>query len=248
MEENVQSSGSRKETSSFKKLVIWGVVLLVTLFLILPRFIFPLVTQIYKNTTAAEKVAEAKMAVEGSADEEFKNKVEALRDTGALGRQVGKIKVDVCYIDHRDAGWSVIDYSQHCYLAYAEGYTTELDKEGVKRYVMSIQNYVGLFGGLNSSLSNCQLFGNLGIGINYIPQNISGDHPYSTCTTPDLTRYMVGYARQDASIRYYENNLKPNYNEALIWIVQVNNYYEEDLGCGPGLFCNNPRHRPIQAQ
>lgn len=177
----------------------------------------------------------------------------ALQQVGLVGKPVASSKAAVCYIDHEDAGWTVRNWTQECYVRSVVGFYTAYDKTEALQKIAGLNTIVGeVPSAYMQSVDSCLL-----AAINYaetalfLPANTPAQRSRD-CSIPDqLDSRALVYTNIDPrpGIKTFQSfdtaNLDTNQNQ--IWISVDTDYYHEDLGCGLGVLCMSPRAKAVQA-
>ena len=205
-----------------------------------------------------------------TSDEHFEEQKKLISNLGGETKSVMLSKKDICFIAHNDAGWTVTDYYQECYIRYVQLYSTDLSRDSVvqklssytERQKLSMETLVeSLFGRLenNQNISpdivHCSVYNDYsGPSLTYIPAGLDiTKYKYAwDCETPNLV-YTPGpaYVQSQLSVKTYsdldQNKIDTSKNQ--LWIAYTVKYYDEEIGCGAGiLFCNSPRSKPAHPE
>lgn len=220
--------------------------------------------EISKQAKAApQKIASSRSSTEQTADKRLEQIAKLITHAGITDKQIASSKIDVCYVTHSDQGWFAYTYYQDCYLRYVQGYTTKLSKDELKRKLLAQPEAQSLFNKENSNsttvIDDCELYQkaftdttNKGELI-YRPANVTNDE-YS-CKVPNPLQGLFSVKGpivldDELAIKIYRNydTTKIDNSSNQFWFTFDEYYYHEDLGCNAGgIFCDNPRPKPIQA-
>lgn len=201
-----------------------------------------------------------------TSDEHFEEQKKLIYNLGGDTKSVMLSKKDICFIAHNDAGWTVTDYYQECYIRYVQLYSTDLSRDSVvqklssytERQKLSSETLVeSLFGRLenNQNISpdvvHCSVYNDYrSPSLTYIPAGLDiTKYKYAwDCETPNLVDNPgPAYAQSQLSVKSYSDidQSKIDMSKNQLWIMYTTKYYKEALGCGAGLlFCENPRATP----
>src|SRR6266404_1157488 len=232
----------KSKMSKRKKAVI---ILLILLMLPLLLLLVNSVRQTIKTSSAKQKVNVARAEVEKTTDETILSFEAALTNSGIAASKVASSKVDVCYINHKDAGWFAQNWYQDCYLRYVGGYITNLNKVDVKDIISKsteLQKKTDKLSNFDSFYPNTCVLSNEAdfIQLYYLPVGATQKDDYS-CMIPNQLQ-GVGtidpiLLDSELSARKYQifdtNSIGRDQNQ--IWFEFDRNYYREDLGCNVGV-------------
>lgn len=220
--------------------------------------------EISKQTKAApQKIANSRSSTEQTADKKLEQITSLITQAGITDKQIASSKIDVCYVTHADQGWFAYTYYQDCYLRYVQGYTTKLSKDELKRKLLAQPEAQNLFNKENSNptaaFEDCELYQkaftdttNKGELI-YRPANVTNDE-YS-CKVPNPLQGLFSVKGpiildNELATKTYRtfDATKIDNSTNQFWFSFDEYYYHEGLGCSAGgIFCDNPRPKPIQA-
>ena len=212
----------------------------------------------HRNDDAvAATLAAGRRDAEERAERMLADRVEALRAAGIIKDRVGSSKLDVCYLDHEDAGWTVSSWYQNCGLRYVEGFTTGSDRGAAEERILALgapEDFLlgrsPQFGKAASKLGSlappCVLFTDdeRGETLRYRPSGSGG------CEVPDPTGFGAIHSDHVSTKEYrtFDPSRLGN-DQDQIWLVIDEHYSHEVLGCGVSgiIFCESPRDKPVQA-
>lgn len=236
-----------------KLLIIFGIILLVPIVLILLDY----ANQYHKYVSAKSKVAEARTKAMPDFNQKSATAAAALRQAGLITIPLASSKVDVCYVTHEDQGWFAANWYQDCYLRYVQGFETTATKTEALQKVSSLSD---IFGEPQDSpnaqtVFKCELAeSNFKETVRYRPAG-SPISSLNECGIPDQLQGVFSVKGpimldNELSAKSYDsfNPVTVDNSKNQIWVMSDTYYYHEELGCGFGIFCANPRSKPARAE
>lgn len=212
--------------------------------------------QYFTTRAAIGKVTAARSAAEKVDDKVFRDMSDLLFREGIATARLGSSKVDICYIDHNDAGWFAMNWYQRCYLRYVEGLAVNLDRATLKQKLASLPEVKSLFGEISTLPDTypypreCQLYKKqYSTTMIFLPAGHTTFDPDGTCTIPaQINRESYPSLGPPVGVKRYRTFSETSVanSQHQIWLTHQKEYYREDLGCGVGLFCESPRSKPVQ--
>jgi hypothetical protein len=233
-------------------------IIIVISLLVLGFICFRIAINITSRITAFANVTTARQQAIISTDKQLASQILALQQAGLIGHLIAQSKLDVCYTDHNDQGWLAANWYQNCYLRYVSGYTTNQDKTAVLEKLTALQ---GIFGQVQNTpyeqqVSPCDLAEiNYQESVRYRVAN-SNITESNECGMPDPVQgVFIGpdpalESNDQMSVQKFYSYATTHVDNShdQLWIIHNDSYYHEELGCGIGIFCENPRVRPVQAR
>ncbi len=223
--------------------IIVAIILGVILLFIIGVFIF----NYFNKQLIIKDVSGQRSEAEKKADASVQNLVNKMINSGVSNRAIATSKTDVCYVTHSDAGWFANNWYQDCYLRYIVGFETQLSLTQFAQKISSIsQSHLEYPPCVAFSVDNSTQ-------ILYRPANTPRDQ--TLCEIPNQLQ-GIGSVRgpivldKELSVKAYKSFDPANINNSQnqVWVIHDEYYYREDLGCGIGLFCENPRSKPYSAK
>jgi len=216
-------------------------------------------------TAAKAKVSTARTNAEPKAESYLSAEVNALKRAGIIDKLLASSKVDECNTDHNDQGWFTVSWEQTCSLHYVQGYTTNVSMPVAQQVIISIAPNFGEKAYTTSYLHEvypCTLAApgegvNRGALITYRLAYSPIDDPHANnCGIPDTGQNFVSNNQSSAQLGLGSYSAKiykvfnphgvPN-DTNQVWLNYDYSYYDENIGCGVGSFCPDPRSKPVQA-
>lgn len=246
----------RRPLSTKKKgLLIALAILLLPVVYLAASLAVTFVRQTITTSAARDKVAQAREGALLKSDAAFSNQIAVLKRAGLIDHEVASSKVDVCYVTHSDRGWFAANWYQECYLRYVAGFTTLAGE------VVVTSELSDAFGIIErgSEFFPCELAKkDYKETLRYRPANIATANETNSvpsgCDIPGQiqgTGSVLGPIMLDSELAtktfssYDPETIDNTQNQ--LWVIHEDHYYTEELGCGVGVFCTNPRSTPVQA-
>ena len=210
-----------------------------------------------KNIIADKEIQIARQLAEGLTDKKVSEAKNLLTESGIAVDDIESSKIDVCYVNHSDAGWMASNWYQDCYLRYVNGFATDLASQDVKQMLMTNPKTSAYFGDEDAVLIftqrlYCGLFEkDHSTTLVYRPANLGYDEDGCEIPSPYQSVSSVRgpiILDDELSVRTYKifNPLEVDNSRNQIWTIFDEHYYHEELGCGTGfIFCSNPRSTPV---
>jgi len=232
-----------------------GIVVLVIVALPFVYWTYDLIHQNIKTQQAKAKVTAARQAIEEAADKKVSDFETALTKAKLVGAKIGSSKVDVCYVTHADSGWFAQFWYQECYLRYVSGFYAAVSKNDLKKDILKNPAVLAGIGGKLSNMDqtykdSCEVSDRLDYEkLSFLPKDYISDEAFA-CSIPDQNQGInsvegpIGLDNELSVNRYYSLDTYSVKNRSQIWLEHDEDYYHEHLGCGFGIFCENPRSKP----
>ncbi len=215
------------------------------------------VMQKVKTTKDVSAVKSARERAMVAMDQQIADQLAAFKSAGIAYAPKVSSKVDVCYINHADAGFNIHSWYQDCYLRSLSGFEVSDAREEVIKKLSNLPSQIGSVYVPDPSFSfgKCKLIAREVVEIaRYRPANTQAQS--SDCGIPsqvmnfDSVRGPI-LLEKDLAVhdfnRFNESDISGSSNQ--IWLINENHYYHQDLGCGLGfIFCSKPRSQPVQAR
>jgi hypothetical protein len=187
----------------------------------------------------------------------FVTKNRALRSTGLLKKNYGYTTTDHCSLGTTEAGWMIKSWVQHCSIMRATAYETDASKLDIAKLIYFVSSKMNTLSELEYDISKNECtVAKAGytykqkterIRIFYIPANrdVSGLECEKEIAV--ATKTQVDGIKDLNEFKYTEtiDTSLIDKSKNQVWVIQTYNYYSKDIGCGLGLFCEEPIFVPI---
>ena len=208
-----------------------------------------------KNNSIEQAVITARNTNEQKYDAERENKINTLYESGAVTTPQPNYssKVDACYVDHADAGWTATGWYQECYIRYVDLFSTPLSPNEILTNLVKSGTTPTQFGTPAVSQTDSGRCNDL-YASEYKSTLMYFDYGNNTqdCELPNVTQGTFTIrgplvpnenitAQQDRS---FDKSLVDT-SQKYIVMQSDNYYYREALGCGYGLSCPSARQVPL---
>ncbi len=203
-----------------------------------------------------QMISSARMEAESSADKKVAEQITLLSQSNIIGAHIASSKVDVCYVTHRDQGWTYVSWHQDCYLRYVDGFEAKLDKKMAQNLISAIPASAAKFGskfdGFDCSLTESRDYPHI-TSMFFVPAGLEKNN--AECSLPNPLQAVGGSVdgpiilNKQLTTKAYRNfdvgSLNKSSNQ--LWLTTEEHYYSEELGCA-SIGCSNPRPKPIMAK
>lgn len=208
-----------------------------------------------KNHSIEQEVISARNTNEQKYDVERKNKIHTLYESGAIATTQPNYssKVDACYIDHSDAGWTTTGWYQECYIRYVDLFSTPLSPNEILTNLVKSSTTKVQFGTPAASQTDFGRCNDL-YASDYKSTLTYFDYGSNSqeCNLPNTTQgtfTVRGPIILDENLAVQQDR---SFNKSLVdtsqkYIVMQSDsyYYHESLRCGHGFSCPSPRQVPL---
>ncbi len=134
-------SGNRSKTRRYKKPLV--IFLAVVAVIVITVFVVTKTSGILKERSVVKDITQKRSVANKTADQTLSNTIEYLRNENVIDKQIAYSKQDICYMGHNDAGWTVTNWRQNCYVRYVVGFEALVDRETARGVLLGNQSIFG---------------------------------------------------------------------------------------------------------
>lgn len=221
---------------------------------------FKLIAPVLKDTNRTE--LQSQLPVEAtevfnehkvSIDEKHQQNIEQFKQLfQTQSNPVYSVSYNMCYTDHNDAGWTIINYNYHCQVSYVDFYETSLLHEKITSDIASysfynggdLYDFIGIDMLLNTDESSKSSIRNNHVFIT--KTGVSTDArefiDKETLTFVDIVSYATREAYDNRKILNESGNRTVDIQKRYLIFSDSNKYFTKNIGCAPGslIFCESP--------